>query len=258
MLQPRKISDYSENGKMILIYGDTSVGKSTSIFATAPQPIAYLETENRSPLSSLAACGRKDVDVDLFEYSEWPEVLEFLDTQSNFVRHKTIAVDSITHLMNIQLSGELEDEACAAKDDEGRMVKPLISSVKLSMEGYGAISTQMVRFMKKLAILRKSGKLVIITALLDQNPRWDKTLSAGPSLKGKEFPPMLPGFCDLIGLVKHNLAKDGKIQYPPLVYFESPEQDFLAKFTGVKPEGTSVMAGPLNFESILKLTSAKK
>lgn len=258
MLQSKKPSDYSENGKMILIYGDTSVGKSTSIFATAPQPIAYLETENRSPLSSIAACGRPDVDVDLFEYTEWPEVMDFIGSPENFARHKTIATDSITHLMNIQLSGELEDEAFAAKDEEGRLVKPLISSVKLSMEGYGAISTQMVRFMKKLAILRKAGKLVIITALLDQNPRWDKALSAGPALKGREFPAMLPGFCDLIGLVKHNLDKDGKIQYPPLVYFESPEQDFLAKFTGVKPAGTSVMAGPLNFESIMKLTSGKK
>jgi hypothetical protein len=238
---------------MILIYGESGVGKSTSIFSTAPPPICYLDTENRNPITSLNACGRSDVEVDLFDYGSWQEIMEFYSNVDYFKRYSTIAVDSITHLMNIQLSGELEDEAFVARDEEEQLVKPLISSVKLSMEGYGAISTQMVRFMKKMAILRKAGHTVILTALLDQNPRWDKALTAGPALKGREFPALLPGFCDMIGLIKHRLDKDDRITYPPLVYFESPRQDFMAKYTGIRPRGTSAMAGPLDFVSILKL-----
>jgi hypothetical protein len=183
--------------------------------------------------------------------------MAFYTDVSNFERHKTIVVDSATHLMNIQLSGELEDEAFKARNEEEQLVKPLISSVKLSMEGYGAISTQMIRLMKKLSILRKAGKTVIVTALLDQNPRWDRDLSAGPALKGKEFPSALPGFFDLIGMVKHHVV-DKKIVYPPLVFFESPDQSFLAKFTGTKPAGVDTMIGPLNFQSILQLAKETK
>jgi hypothetical protein len=40
VMLPKKASDYSESGKLILIYGESSVGKSTSIFATAPEPIS--------------------------------------------------------------------------------------------------------------------------------------------------------------------------------------------------------------------------
>jgi hypothetical protein len=162
--------------------------------------------------------------------------------------------DSLTHLMNIQLSGELEDEAFSARDEDEQLVKPLISAVKLSREGYGAISTQMIRLMKKLSILRKMGKTVIVTALLAQDPRWDRALKAGPALKGNEFPAALPGFCDLIGMVKHSV-KDGKIIYPPSIWFESPDLSFLAKFTGPRPAGMEHVFGPLNFEAILKLTA---
>jgi len=257
MLQPKKPSDYSATGKMILLYGESSVGKTTSILASAPEPISFLDSENRNPIPSLEACGR-EVDVDFYDYTNWKEIMEFYDDLSNFERHKTVVVDSLTHLMNIQLSGELEDEAFVARDEDDKLVKPLISSVKLSKEGYGAISTQMIRLMKKLSIIRKAGKTVIVTALLAQDPRWDRDLKAGPALKGNEFPAALPGFCDLIGMVRHNVNEEGKIIYPPIVHFEAPKMDFLAKFTGVRPSGASSMAGPLRIDTILKMTTTSK
>jgi len=42
------------------------------------------------------------------------------------------------------------------------------------------------------------------------------------------------------------------------VFFESPDQSFLAKFTGTKPAGVDTMIGPLNFQSILQLAKETK
>ena len=94
------------------------------------------------------------------------------------------------------------------------------------------------------------GKCVIVTALLSENPRYNRELSAAPALRGREFPANVPGFFDLIGLVQIRTDGEGEIVYPPLVRFQSPDGSFLAKFTGTGNR----TEGPLNIQKIIEKT----
>nr|BDD44337.1 hypothetical protein 13 [Desulfobacterales bacterium] len=240
-------------GKYILIYGNTGVGKTTSILQSAPGPVLYIATEPRNPLPSIEAAGG-DAEIDVARYSSWFELMEFLQDSKNTERYASIAIDSLTYLMNISLAGEIEDEAFDARTMEEKKKKPIVSQAKMSMEGYGGLSSQMFRLMKALGRLSEEGKVVIATALLQEHPKWDRELAAAPALKGREFPTSMPGFFDLIGLVEPRVGSDGKIIYPPVVSFESPDGSFLAKFTGAGDK----RKGLLDFRKILKTNSNDK
>jgi hypothetical protein len=241
-----KKTEITSTGKMIMLYGATGVGKTTSILATAPEPILYAQAEQRPIRPSLDACGR-DVNLDIAQYEGWVDFLSFINTPTD---HASVVVDSMSHLMNIELSRELEDEAFDAKSDKDKEVKPLTSRVKLSQEGFGSLSSNMFRLTAALGRLAtQHGKIVIVTALLDEKPSWNKELIAGPALKGREYPSNMPGFFDLIGLVETRKNAEGKILYPPKVRFESPDETFLAKWTGVKKGERA--EGLLDFNKIL-------
>jgi hypothetical protein len=151
--------------------------------------------------------------------------------------------------MNVRLSNEIEDEIFDAKDDKEKAIKTIINSAKMSQEGFGGLASQMSRLVKVLGGLTKQGKDVILTALLAEHPKWDKDLAAAPALKGKEFPSNLPGSCDLIGYVRGR-TKDGKKAFPPVVYFEAQNDEYLCKFTGVRPE-VDLVHVPLDLSLIL-------
>ena len=95
-----------------------------------------------------------------------------------------------------------------------------------------------------------TGKVVIVTALLSESPKWDRELAAGPALKGREFPINMPGFFDMIGLVEPRTDDEGNIIYPPRVRFQSPDGSFVAKFTGSGKQ----TQGPLNITKILNIS----
>jgi len=239
-------NDLPQQGKLIMIYGGTGVGKTTSILQSAPDPILYIATEPRNPRPSIEASGR-DLDMDIARYTTWFNLMDFLQDPQNTARYTTVAIDSITILMNVSLAGEIEDEAFDARTMEEKRRKPIVSQAKMSMEGYGGLSSQMFRLMKAIGKLSADGKVVIVTALLQENPKWDRELAAAPALKGREFPTSMPGFFDLIGLVEPRMDEKGKLIYPPLVSFESPDGSFLSKYTGTGKK----RRGPLNFEKIL-------
>ena len=115
--------------------------------------------------------------------------------------------------MYVSLCREIEDEAFEAKTSEEKRRKPIVSQAKMSMEGYGGLSSQMFRLMKTIGRLSEAGKIVIVTALLQENPKWDRELAAAPALKGREFPTSMPGFFDLIGLVESRVDGNGKLIY---------------------------------------------
>jgi len=240
--------DIKSAGKFILIYGETGCGKTTTIIQTAPDPILYIGTEPRNPKPSIDAANRPNVDLDVVFYETWVSLMEFLSEPKNTARYKTIAIDSITYLMTVSLTSELEDEAYDARSDAEKRIKPLVNMSKMTMESYGGLSSQMFRLCKSVGRLSTEGKVVIVTALLAENPKWDRSLAAAPALKGKEFPTSFPGFLDLIGKVEPRLDENDNIVYPPYVSFESPDDSFLAKFTGAGKK----RSGPLNFEKILK------
>jgi len=173
----------------------------------------------------------------------------------NTERYRTTVVDSYSHLMAIGLSTEIEDEAFESRTVDERTKKPLVSQAKMSLEGYGGLASHMFRLTAALGRLaQRHGKVVIVTALLQESPKWNRELAAAPALKGREFPANMPGFFDLIGLVQTRTDQDGHIRYPPLVKFESPDGSFVAKFTGVKRLGSKAW-GLLDISAILNINT---
>jgi len=245
----QKKEEISQEGRFIMIYGPTGVGKTTTTLQTAPEPIILIQTEQRSLKPSLDATGRPDLDIDVAVYEDWNGLMQFVANPKNFERYKTVVVDSYSHLMNVGLSNEIENEAFEARSSSDKAVKPLVGQVKLSQEGYGGLSSQMFRLTSLLGKLSRMGKIVIVTALLLENPKWNRELAAAPALKGREFPTNMPGFFDLIGLVSPRTDGDGQIYYPPMVRFQAPDDSFVAKWTG---PGTKTH-GPLDFKKILTL-----
>ncbi len=244
----KSLSDIQTTGKMIMIYGETGTGKTTSIIQSAPMPILYCQIEPRNITPSVEAAGRKSLKMDVYTYTNWMDFIAMLADPDSLKKYKTIVVDSFSYLSNVALSFEIENEIFESKKEKERNRKPLINSAKMSLEGFGGLASQMSRACRLLGKLSSEhGKVVICTALLSENPKYDRELSAAPALKGKEFPDNMPGFFDLIGLIKKR-KKSGKVVFPPLVFFESPDMDFMCKYTGTGEKRN----GPLNFTHILK------
>jgi hypothetical protein len=241
--------EVAQDGRLMMLYGATGVGKTTSLLRTSPMPIMYIQTEPRSLKRSLDAAGRPDLEIEVAIYEDWAGLIAFVADPKNFGRHRTIVVDSYSHLMSVDLSTEIEDQAHEARTEKERAIKPLASQTKLSQEGYGALSSLMFRLTTALGKLSRMGKIVIVTALLQENPKWNRELAAAPALKGREFPVNMPGFFDLIGLVEPRTDGEGRVIYPPRVRFQSPDDSFVAKWTGV---GNKTQ-GPLDITKILSL-----
>jgi hypothetical protein len=155
--------------------------------------------------------------------------------------------------MSVGLSSEIEDQAFEARDPKEKLTKSLVMQTKMSLEGYGGLSSHMFRLTTVFGKISRMGKVVVVTALMAESPRWNRELAAAPALKGREFPVNMPGFFDLIGLVEPRTDGDGKIVYPPRVRFQSPDDSFVAKFTGA---GTKTQ-GPLNINKIITTEKEK-
>ena len=249
-----KKGELSDTGRLIMLYGPTGVGKTTTILQTAPDPIMYIQTEQRSLKPSIDAADRLELDIDIALYSAWDDLIEFVATPSNFTRHATVVVDSFSHLMAVGLSVEIENQAFEGRTKEEQRIKSLVMQSKMSPEGFGALSSHMFRLTAALGRLSQAGKIVIVTALLQENPKWNRELAAAPALKGREYPQNMPGFFDLIGLLEPRIDENGGIVYPPRVRFQSPDDSFIAKYTG--PGGKT--SGPLDIAKILRMNGEGK
>jgi len=246
-------ADLPKTGRIVLIYGEPGVGKTTAIFASALEPVWCAAFEPRNPRESIEVSGRPNADIDIAEYSDWYGFMDYLADFKNFERYNTLAFDSLSYLMNSLLAKEIEDESFEAREEKEKVYKVLINQAKMSQEGYGGLSSQMSRMMNLLGQYAKAGKTIILTALLAENPKWNRELAAAPALKGREFPLYLPGYCDLIGLVTPRVDADSNKVFPPLVQFESPDGSFMAKYTGKRPPKGKYPMGPLDFTKILRL-----
>jgi len=240
--------DLSSHGKLICLYGESGTGKSVSTLQSSPKPILWVVTEPRDLLEPIEAAGIKDSDVDIAIYDKWNELVEYLSKAENMRKYNTVFLDSLTYLMNISLAEEIGDESFEARTKRERIDKPIASQTKLTMENRGVINNCVFRTLKALGQLSQLGKLVVVSCLLSENPKWNRELAAAPALSGKEVPISFAAFFDLIGLVQARADENGKIIYPPLVTFES-DGSFVAKYSGIGKK----RRGPLNFEKILGL-----
>jgi hypothetical protein len=246
------MSEGKAKGDLMFIYGESGVGKSVSALQTAPLPILYIMSEPRDVTKFLIAADRKGSEdkIDFTFYTNWDEMMEFVNTPDNFKDYQAIIVDSISHLIAINLSNEIKDENYAILDDKKKLEKGLTYQTKMSQEGYGTLAEQMLRFTQSVSLLAMKGKTVVLLARQDQNPKFNRALSAGPTLKGLEYAKHFAGFCDYIGYVEPRVDEEGTNVYPPFVSFE-PNGSYMAKWTGATPPGGATRK-VLNIEMILK------
>ena len=122
----------------------------------------------------------------------------------------------------------------------------MASQMKTTMEGHGIRNTSVFRILNLLGSLAAGGKTVVVSCLEMEHPKFDRELSAGPALSGKEVPNSFPAFFDLIGRLTPNVNDKNEIIYPPIVSFES-NGDYMAKFTGKSGKRN----GPLDWGKIL-------
>lgn len=247
------MSEGKAKGDLMFLYGESGVGKSVSALQSSPLPILYIMSEPRDVTKFLIAADRKDSTdkIDFTFYTNWDEMMEFVNKCENFEPYQTIIVDSISHLIAINLSIEIEDENFAVMDEKKKAEKGLTFQTKMSQEGYGTLAAQMLRFTNATSRLAMKGKTVVFLARQDQNPKFNRALSAGPTLKGQEYAKHFAGFCDFIGFVEPRIDDStGLNVYPPVVSFE-PTGSYMAKWTGAYPPGGATKK-VLNIEMILK------
>ena len=68
-------SQLTQPGRFMFLYGDTGAGKTTSVVQSAPDPICYIQTEPRSLKPSLDAANRPDLDIDVFGYENFYDLM---------------------------------------------------------------------------------------------------------------------------------------------------------------------------------------
>lgn len=242
-------------GRMVLLYGDPGVGKTESTLMSAPRPLIYLPCEPRNPTENITIAKFKQGELLILVPENWNDLIQYL---SEMILHpenipgdrrtyKTVFLDGASHLMNVSLSGEIEDEAFDARDAKDKMIKPLVNQAKLTLEGYGSIASQMNRLIKLIGRLSADGMVVVVTALVKTQPKWDRDISVAPNFKGREFNLDAPGSFDAIGYVQTRRDGAGNILYPPLVSFREGE-GYQAKWCGQRKGN---LQGPLDIGKIL-------
>jgi hypothetical protein len=238
----------TSDGRMCMAYGETNVGKSVTTLLTAPDPIFLIWCENRGLAPTLKAVYAQRPDLRLYtvQYTTFFETMDFLNrghiisptTWAKLMESKTILVDSVSDLMAIKLSLEIQDETFDARSDDEKKKKQLISQSKLTQEGYGGVAAQTIRFTNTIArFARMEGKYVILLARQDERPSWGFNYQYAPLLKGKEYGKDFKGMFDLIGRVvqRPRYGDQGLIgnDYPPGVTFGPDDGSFCCKYTGL-------------------------
>ena len=242
------------SGDMMLLYGESGVGKSVTSIQTAPDPIIYIMAEGRDVLKMLTAAQRPDVKIRFGFYSTWDDLMEFVTNVENFKGARTVIIDSLTHIMSICLSDEIMEEGYEALDKKKGQEKELTMRVKMSLEGYGTLGGQMLRLTNALTKLTQAGLVVDCLARVEQNPKFNRALAAAPALKGKEYSKYFQGFFDFIGYMEPRV-EDGHVIYPPLVSFQD-DGSYMSKWTGIMPEA-GVYKRVCHIEKILNTAHGK-
>ena len=233
------------NAPFCLIYGDTNSGKTTSIIRTAPQPIYCISAEGDA-LKSVAVCKAEGEEIDITVVM--PDSHEdLMDTLNRMLlkvlkrraageqfKYNTVLFDSGTYWMNCKLAIRVEDDRNEDRKgiDEGK----LSAMTKTDWSEVNTCNSQMARLTDLLKSLANAGVMVIMTAQMQYDPKWNNELEAAPCFNYKDYNKALKGYFDYIGYTIPHLDEDtGKVKYPPRLSF-SGNQGYLVKWRGVQPK----------------------
>lgn len=228
-----------DNAPFVLIYGDTNSGKTTSIILTAPQPITCISVEGDAWKSvDVADKLGKKVDIDILCPDSHEDLMDSLiemveEARAGKFLSQTVFLDSGTFWMNVKLAIRVEDDRNVGRtgDDVGK----LSAQSKTDWTEVNTANSQMSRLTDLLKTLSGFGVMVIMIAQLQENPKWNHELEAGPCFNYKDYNKALKGYFDYIGFTIPNLDDDGNVVYPPNLSF-SGEQGYLVKWRGVQPK----------------------
>ena len=238
-------------GNLLLVYGMGGVGKTATTIQTCDDPVVYLTAEGRKIFTSMAAIARPDLRMKVGVYEGFNDLIETCTNLEKFEGAKTVFLDSLTHLMTVHLAQEILSENFNSKSgkEQDEIAKALTMQVKMSVEAYGVLSGQMTRLMRSLQGLTMAGYDVVCSARSDDRPKWNRALSNGPALMGKEFSKSMDGFFDFICMLEPDERDDDQRGDPPPIgaqrkdiwkYYApyasfNPNDDYLAKYTGAMP-----------------------
>lgn len=185
-----KAKELTMNNLNVLLYGDSGVGKTTTI-ATAPGPVLVLDMEG----GSLPLAGK---DVDLVKVKSPDDIRETLQgVKSGKFEYRTVALDSITEMYKV-----IMDEVIRTNPNVSRAYGD-----QASQSDYGR-ATELMR--RAIRAFRDLPVHVVFTALAqDLKDEVDGSVTRLPSLPGK-LAYELAGYVDIVGYVFARPSKDGK------------------------------------------------
>lgn len=237
------------NAPFALFYGDTNSGKTASIIRTAMKPIYCISAEGDA-LKAVAVCVAKGeqmrigIDINVVMPESHEDLMSTLNRmllknrerrkQGLPVKYNTVLLDSGTYWMNCKLAIRVEDDRNA--DREGVDKGKLSAQTKTDWTEVNTVNSQMARLTDLLKSIANDGCMVIMTAQMQYDPKWNNELEAAPCFNYKDYNKALKGYFDYIGYVISSVDKDtGKVTYPPKLSF-SGSQGYLVKWRGVQPE----------------------
>lgn len=253
--------DLKENkGRFGLIYGASEVGKSTSCIESMPKKLLVLNCEKRNPDSSFEAIEdkypniRNEVDFGLLQKQE--ELLDTLHLKIlktakdgififNNTEYRSLLVDSLSHFLNVEVITEMEDQT--KKAEIFKIKRDIIDSYRLDELAYGSLASIGHRICSVLKMISQQGIFVVTTASGVENPKWNRALVYAPGFAGKKFGNEFLVHLDFCGMIHQRTDEQGEVLYPPMVSFKSPNNDFVAKYTG---KHLKTYTGIFNFEKI--------
>ncbi len=247
-------------GVCLLIYSPTNDGKTHAI-GTAPDPILIINSE-KSPVPVLKWAIKAGKKIKVIQRNTFDEVMEAIAKIEDLaikdkLQYKTIALDSLSFIQ-AQFKLEAED-AHGQRKSADPSVLDIITRYSFGDDAFpawGVLNSMLKRLSSRLIALSQYGKIVIVTATEQANPKYKSQegvyFEAGPSIMGKEYPSIMQGYFHLIGRIIEpwKLQEDGTIK-PPVVSFVSEDKSYVARcMGGLVKKGARL---PLNFEHILKI-----
>jgi len=198
----------------IMLYGSTGVGKTASVLASSPEPILYIDAENR-PVS---------LAMEAIEEAEGRRP----KCHQEFFDHPD------------KLIGFLNDQV-----DEG--ASGLLVTVIALSRTINRFKKMRDKFGKAMDITDPKFYQVLNT--LERGGFTDLNSYTIPNYEGDKFLKSFPGMLDYIGFVVDRYDSEENVVFPPLVKFERNE-DYLGKWTGARKKGKLI--GPLNYRKMFK------